>query len=406
MEPFVGRIDRALASVSKSRPLCMLDENGDKVGDFNKAVRVVLEDNTSLVVDDLTVDQEVGMRRVGERWRKQGMFYELLERGPYNYTAAEPIDGVVYETYAYADDNGASYVLESTTGKPLIGLVVECAGNTFGFDRETVLGKEPNHMQCITDKPGRLYFIITNLTDQDIKLDIYKGAQTAKRMNRINVIEAYSSYTVSSDTTEEERELLLEEDPDTSASGLESKDLAEFVIDAQGLLKEVFVGATWKPKDCFVLSQDERPEDEVDLLMSSVQIAGIPNNSGAIFKKSKAARITHGEKKVVKSVKYTKQFNDKEWAMRTKLSVAICKDMEFASRVHKAVVESWCELARVVDNRPEPTIYDEKKCAVCWGEDTDRVILLRCGHKCVCKTCCEQLSGNCPLCRASIVSFK
>ncbi|XP_050432047.1 uncharacterized protein LOC126840398 [Adelges cooleyi] len=56
--------------------------------------------------------------------------------------------------------------------------------------------------------------------------------------------------------------------------------------------------------------------------------------------------------------------------------------------------------------RTEQNIVDALTCVVCLEIDIARVVLRPCGHRCLCKSCWEQLSSTaqCPLCRSVVTS--
>ena len=80
------------------------------------------------------------------------------------------------------------------------------------------------------------------------------------------------------------------------------------------------------------------------------------------------------------------------------ISVAGSVGRGFFYRVKKTMIQ------QVSDEIKMPAkIFSTNDCVVCLDEDAAEIVLISCGHLCMCEGCSKEIIDTCPMCRAKIV---
>ena len=81
----------------------------------------------------------------------------------------------------------------------------------------------------------------------------------------------------------------------------------------------------------------------------------------------------------------------------TAISVAGSADRGFYYRINKSNI-------KIVEDKitiPEK-IFSTPDCIICLDEDCAEIVLVPCGHLCMCKDCAKGINDTCPMCRCKI----
>ncbi len=81
----------------------------------------------------------------------------------------------------------------------------------------------------------------------------------------------------------------------------------------------------------------------------------------------------------------------------TAISVVGNKGKGFFYRVNKNMIEE------VVDLVLPKKVYVTNDCVVCMEDDSAEIVILNCGHLCLCEGCSPRVTGYCPMCRGELL---
>lgn len=81
----------------------------------------------------------------------------------------------------------------------------------------------------------------------------------------------------------------------------------------------------------------------------------------------------------------------------TAISVAGTEGRGFFYRVNKSYVKIIQDEIKI----PEK-IFSTNDCVICLEENAAEIVLLSCGHLCMCSECSKEINDTCPMCRGKI----
>ncbi len=276
-------------------------------------------------------------------------------------------------------------------------------------------------------KLGRpVAFVITNLTPHYLQFDLTKTNEQVNsidpiRINQINELRPYASYSIKTDMMNDNRQMLIKTktEKNTEQHEKQTENLLWITVTPQkncGEYEECFSNSQWEIDDHVIIDYNNTQPttiNNVKLLPNSQHNSD--NNKIVQVGGNTQCDIVYGGKIKINGVMTDIEYDYILSSKKCKFTMSILEDGKYVKPQYTTLehcnellneyikIVKKKEAGKIIAQIKQIKMFKSEHCVICLC-DEPTILFFRCGHICTCSELCSNGLVVCPICRAHIMA--